>query len=119
MLLAIDVGNTETVVGLYALTAAEGEALPPSDAGRSASGPRTSPRRGLTHHWRLSTVPDRTPDEYAVLLTQLLDLEGLDIAATVDGHRHQLLGAAVTGELRQMAARWFAERARASSSAPG
>ena len=95
VLLAIDVGNTESVIGLYALTAAEGESLPPSDAGVGFGiGDRgRAARRGLTHHWRLSTVPDRTPDEHAVLLTQLLDLEGLDIAA--DGHRdrHQLLGA--------------------------
>ena len=42
----------------------------------------TAPR-GLTHHWRLSTVPARTPDEHAVLLTQLLDLEGLDLKNAV------------------------------------
>ncbi len=106
MLLAIDVGNTESVIGLYALTAAEGEALPPSDAGFGI-GAEDEPRRGLTHHWRLSTVPTRTPDEHAVLLTQLLDLEGLDISTTIDGIAVSSSVPAVTGELRQMAARWF------------
>jgi type III pantothenate kinase len=106
MLLAIDVGNTESVIGLYALTAAEGESLPPSDAGFGI-GAEDEPRRGLTHHWRLSTVPTRTPDEHAVLLTQLLDLEGLDISATIDGIAVSSSVPAVTGELRQMAARWF------------
>ncbi|HEX3946507.1 MAG TPA: type III pantothenate kinase, partial [Acidimicrobiales bacterium] len=108
MLLAIDVGNTESVIGLYAMTAAEGESLPPSDAGFGI-GAEDEPSRGLTHHWRLSTVPTRTPDEYAVLLTQLLDLEGLDIAASVNGIAISSSVPAVTGELRQMAIRWFAD----------
>ena len=86
------------------------------DGGREgALLPRTAVRhrgdrvtqRGLTHHWRLSTVPTRTPDEYAVLLTQLLDLEGLDIAATVNGIAVSSSVPAVTGELRQMASRWL------------
>lgn len=106
MLLAIDVGNTEMVVGLYALTVAEGEALPTGDA-VFGIGAEDQPTRGLTHHWRLSTVPTRTPDEYAVLLTQLLDLEGLDIAATIDGIAISSSVPTVTGELRQMAVRWF------------
>ncbi|HVX23060.1 MAG TPA: type III pantothenate kinase [Acidimicrobiales bacterium] len=108
MLLAIDVGNTESVIGLYALTDAEGESLPPSDAGFGI-GAEDEPSRGLTHHWRLSTVPTRTPDEYAVLFTQLLDLEGLDIATSVAGIAVSSSVPAVTGELRQMAARWFAD----------
>ena len=108
MLLAIDVGNTESVIGLYAMTAAEGESLPPSDAGFGI-GAEDEPNRGLTHHWRLSTVPARTPDEYAVLLTQLLDLEGLDISTSVNGIAVSSSVPAVTGELRQMATRWFAD----------
>jgi len=108
VLLAIDVGNTESVIGLYALTVAEGESLPPSDAGVGFGiGSEDEPSRGLTHHWRLSTVPDRTPDEHAVLLTQLLDLEGLDIASTVNGIAISSSVPAITGELRQMASRWF------------
>ncbi len=106
MLLAIDVGNTETVVGLYALTDAEGEELPRSDAGFGIAA-EDQPSGGLTHHWRLSTVPTRTPDEYAVLLTQLLDLEGLDITTKLTGIAVSSSVPAVTGELRQMAARWF------------
>ena len=66
----------------------------------------TAPR-GLTHHWRLSTVPTRTPDEHAVLLTQLLDLEGLDIAASVAGIAVSSSVPQVTAGLRQMAGRWF------------
>ena len=49
--------------------------------------------RGLVHHWRLSTVAARTPDEHAVVLTQLLDLEGLDVVVGGDRDRDQLVGA--------------------------
>ena len=108
MLLAIDVGNTESVIGLYALRSEERDALPPADTGFGI-GAAHHPSRGLTHHWRLSTVPSRTPDEYAVLLTQILDLEGLDIATTVDGVAISSSVPSVTGELRQMAGRWYGD----------
>lgn len=59
MLLAIDIGNTNIAFGLYG----QGE---------------------WTHHWRIRTVPDKMPDEYAVLLRSLLRDEGLSMA---DIHR--------------------------------
>lgn len=106
MLLAIDVGNTDTVIGLFRLedepdrtTATDGYALAEAD----------EPTRGLTHHWRLSTVLTRTPDEHAVLLTQLLDLEGLDISTTVTGIVVSSSSPSVTTMIRRMAERWFAE----------
>ena len=51
MLLAIDVGNTQTVVGLY--DGAE-----------------------LVDHWRIATNADRTSDEHALLISEFLSLEG-------------------------------------------
>lgn len=54
--LAIDVGNTHTVLGLY-----EGERL--------------------ARHWRIETNPARTEDEHAVLLRDLLRETALDGAA--------------------------------------
>jgi type III pantothenate kinase len=51
MLLAVDVGNTQTVLGLY-----EGEEL--------------------LEHWRLATESERTGDELAALLARLLELRG-------------------------------------------
>ncbi len=110
MLLAMDVGNTETVIGLYALDARDDAALGADDGSVGFGiGTEGDPekRRGLTHHWRLSTVPSRTPDEHAVLLTQLLDLEGLDIGASVTGIAVSSSVPRVTTELRQMASRWF------------
>lgn len=47
MLLAIDVGNTNTVLGIF-------------------DGPE------VIEHWRIATVPDRTADEIAVVLRGLL-----------------------------------------------
>lgn len=52
MLLAIDIGNTNLVLGVY-----EGKKL-------------------LTH-WRLATEPERTADEYGALISHLASLEGL------------------------------------------
>ena len=53
MLLAIDVGNTNTVIGAF-----EGATL--------------------RNHWRLQTNQSRTADEYGILLRQLFELTGLD-----------------------------------------
>jgi type III pantothenate kinase len=53
LLLAIDVGNTNTVFALYRARAALGQ-------------------------WRLSTIRERTADEYAAALIQLILFKGLD-----------------------------------------
>ena len=66
MLLAVDVGNTQTVLGLF-----EGERL--------------------TEHWRVATESERTSDELAALLADLLalrslsfdDVSGVCLASTV------------------------------------
>jgi type III pantothenate kinase len=58
MLLALDVGNTNTVLGLYSMEA--------------ANAPST-----LVAHWRVSTHRTQTADEYGVLFTNLFNLHGL------------------------------------------
>jgi type III pantothenate kinase len=61
LLLAIDVGNTNTVFALYRERAPMGQ-------------------------WRISTVRERTADEYAAALTQLMALKGFgqaDVGAAV------------------------------------
>jgi type III pantothenate kinase len=61
MLLAIDVGNTNTVFALYR-------------------------ERELVGQWRLSTVRERTAEEYAAALIQLMALRGVghgDVAAVI------------------------------------
>jgi type III pantothenate kinase len=104
VLLAIDVGNTETVVGLFAT--GDGDGDPPSAAVRRAPAVPPEPA-GLAHHWRLSTVDDRTPDEHALLLSQLLDLDGMDVSDVVTGIAVTSSVPRVTTALRDMAERWF------------
>lgn len=53
MLLAIDVGNTNTVLGVY-------------------------DSKNLLDHWRLETSTRRTSDEYGILLRQLFQVSGID-----------------------------------------
>jgi type III pantothenate kinase len=88
VLLAIDAGNTQTVVGLFA-DASEG---------------------GLVQHWRVATEAERTADELALLVVQLLDLAGLDAFEAVDGICVSSTVPAVQAALREMAARWFRVR---------
>ncbi len=109
MLLAIDVGNTESVVGLYALSDEDHDDADEAEPAGVGIGVENHPLRGLRYHWRLSSVPDRTPDEHAMLLTQLLDLEGLDIASTVSGIAICSSVPSMTTGLRQTAQRWFAK----------
>ncbi len=56
MLLALDVGNTNTVLGLYRL---EGE------------------KPELAAHWRVTTHRTQTADEYGVLFVNLFEMNGL------------------------------------------
>ncbi|MHB8438881.1 MAG: type III pantothenate kinase [Acidimicrobiales bacterium] len=102
MLLAIDVGNTETVIGLFSL--GPGDESPPG----SRSAPPVPPEPvGLSHHWRLSTVDDRTADEHALLISELLGLDDLDVDEVVSGVAVTSSVPKCTMALRQMAARWF------------
>jgi len=66
VLLTIDAGNTETVVGLYELDG------PDPDE-------RTGAEDGLIDHWRIATEADRTADELAVLLQGFLSLRGFGL----------------------------------------
>ena len=67
MLLVIDVGNTNTVLGIFRFLAAPAFA-------EAASGHQ------LLAHWRVSTNKMQTVDEYGVLFRTLLANAGLDIA---------------------------------------
>lgn len=62
MLLAIDVGNTNTVLGLYRLATPEAPAV-------------------QTHCWRIATPVQRTLDELRMVLRGLFIMDGVDIAA--------------------------------------
>jgi len=81
MLLTLDVGNTNTVLGVF---------------------------RGdeLLAHWRLTTARDQTVDEYGILTRDLFTLAGLDPAA-VSGVIISSVVPPLNGTLEQMSERYF------------
>jgi type III pantothenate kinase len=84
MLLAIDVGNTNIVLGLYAR--APGPAAQAAAAVAAVIGGPKAGAAGLQAHWRLDTRASRTSDEYAALLAQLFALRGFaleDVGAVI------------------------------------
>jgi type III pantothenate kinase len=91
MLLVLDVGNTETELGLFRLRP-DGTASPE-----------------LTAHWRIATSQKQTADEYGVLLRQLFATCGLEPSAV-----HGLIVASVVPPmermLREMSERYVGER---------
>ena len=89
MLLVIDTGNTHTVVGIY-------DDVTP--------GPRSCDS-GLVDHWRLATDPERTEDELALLVRQLLDLRDVRMRHDIDGVAICSGVPRVTGVLRDMCRR--------------
>ncbi|MFZ0059958.1 MAG: type III pantothenate kinase [Acidimicrobiales bacterium] len=112
MLLAIDVGNTQTVIGVF------DDPVVPFDPRNRVPGELP----GLGHSWRISTVGDRTADEYAVTVGQLLATVGIALPATGDATvvparaaPRKITGIvvsssvpSVTAALRRMVADWCA-----------
>jgi type III pantothenate kinase len=84
MLLAIDVGNTHTVLGLF-----EGE--------------------DVIEHWRIATDARRTADEIAVVLQGLLGQSPLLKGADVDGIALCSTVPSVLNEMREMCRRYYGD----------
>jgi type III pantothenate kinase len=82
MLLAVDVGNTHTVIGVF-----NGE--------------------DLVEHWRIATDARRTADELALLFQGFLVLEGMSFSRQITGVAMCSVVPAVTHELREMTRRYF------------
>lgn len=81
MLLVIDVGNTNTVLGVYA-------------------------GADLRGHWRLSTNRAQTADEYGILIRNLLSLDGMQASSI----KHVMIASVVpplNTLLEEMAAKYF------------
>jgi type III pantothenate kinase len=119
MLLALDVGNTQTVIGLF-MSADAPRPSPPENgdepviatAGGVSVAVDPGELAGLLHHWRLATVAERTADEYALLITELLRLVGLEFtgAPSTDGVDGMVVSSSVpevTSAIREMAHTWF------------
>jgi type III pantothenate kinase len=69
MLLAIDVGNTNTVLGVYDVSSGAGRASKPG---------------ALRDSFRVQTEKDRTGDEYGLQIKALFDFAKLDMAQVKD-----------------------------------
>ena len=82
MLLAVDVGNTQTVIGVF-----DGEKL--------------------NQHWRISTDTRRTADELALLFQGLMAFENLSFSRNVHGLVISSVVPFITEMLREMTTRYF------------
>jgi len=82
MLLTIDSGNTQTVIGLF----------------NGAD---------LADHWRIATVAERTADELALMIQQFLGFHGFSFDEQIDGVAISSGVPRVTVELRAMTQRYF------------
>jgi hypothetical protein len=61
----------------------------------------------LEHTWRLSTQPERTPDELALALSGFLAQRGMSFESQVTGVVIASVVPDVTAAVREMAARYF------------
>ena len=86
MILAVDCGNTQTVIGLY------------EDPGGSSE---------LIDHWRVATNAERTSDELALLLQEFLAFHGYRFEVDVNGLAVSSGVPRVTAALREMGKRYF------------
>jgi type III pantothenate kinase len=82
MLLVIDVGNTQTVIGLYG-------------------------DDDLLDHWRIATNAERTSDEHALLFAQFLEQHGFSFDDDITGIAVSSVVPRLTSALREMSDRYF------------
>lgn len=82
MLLAIDTGNTQTVIGLFDGTE-------------------------LADHWRIATAAERTSDELALMIQQFLGFHGFSFDDQVHGVAVCSGVPRITASLRDMTRRYF------------
>ena len=93
MLLVLDVGNTNTVLGVF-------EAAPGGDG--SQYGP-------LIAHWRVSTTKTQTVDEYGVLFRNLFAMNGLEVSS-VQGIVISSVVPPLDSTLREVCEQYFQSR---------
>jgi len=91
MLLVIDVGNTNTVLGVF-----EAKSAKPG-AGR------------LLAHWRVSTIKTQMVDEYGVLFRNVFAMHGLEVSS-VQGIVISSVVPPLDSTLREMCERYFHSR---------
>lgn len=93
MLLVVDVGNTNTVLGVF-------------QAGSDDAGAHFGP---LIAHWRVSTTKTQTVDEYGVLFRNLFAMNGIEFTA-VEGTVISSVVPPLDSTLREVCERYFHSR---------
>lgn len=86
MLLAIDIGNTQTVIGLFG---ADDE---------------------LVDHWRIATQSERTSDEHALVIQEFLGFHGFSFDDDIDGIAISSVVPRSTAAFREMTHKYFGFR---------
>ena len=82
MLLVVNVGNSETALGVFR-------------------------GRELIHHWRMATQPERTADEMALLFAGFLGQEGLSFTKEITGVALSSVVPPCTQAMREMTREYF------------
>ena len=98
MLLVLDVGNTNTVLGVFARVAKAN----PSKTGESAEGHYER----LVANWRVATVATETVDEYGVLFRNLFAMDNLEVKG-IHGIVISSVVPPLDSTLRQVCERYF------------
>jgi type III pantothenate kinase len=97
MLLVLDVGNTNTVLGVFA---------PDANAHAGAEGGQTPRYERLLAHWRVATRQGSTVDEYGVLFRNLFSMASLE-ASGIQGIVISSVVPPLDPVLRQVCERYF------------
>lgn len=93
MLLVVDVGNTNTVLGVYQM-------------GQTGFVASSSGEPHMVAHWRVATIQTHTVDEYGVLFRNLFAIEKID-AADVRGIVISSVVPPMDSTLREVCERYF------------
>lgn len=106
MLLVLDVGNTNTVLGVYSRTPPPQSAPAPKITGKLAPRPVSVQFQHLIANWRVVTQRASTVDEYGVLFRNLFAMAGVDFNA-VTGIVISSVVPPLDPTLRQVCERYF------------
>ena len=107
MLFVLDVGNTNTVLGVFARVAKAHPGGDPSDLSHADLSHADNPRyERLLANWRVATVQRSTVDEYGVLFRNLFSMAGLE-AKGIHGIVVSSVVPPLDPVLRQVCERYF------------
>lgn len=102
MLLVLDVGNTNTVLGVFARVAKV-------DAAKTSERDTSGRYELLVANWRVATIATQTVDEYGVLFRNLFAMDNLEVAG-IHGIVISSVVPPLDSTLRQLCERYFSTK---------